>query len=76
MLREHFYFFLLTREALEMCSISSDINPSGWGVPRAPPTISYGCNSCKQHQANTALAAFLLTTEVSFQVSPRGNASA
>lgn len=29
-----------------------------------PPTISYECNSCKR-QANTALAAFLLTTEVS-----------
>ena len=31
MLREHFYFFLLTREALEMCTISLDYQPQWVG---------------------------------------------
>lgn len=57
---ENIFIFSFSHRRLWKCvQLAWIINPSGWGVPCAPPTISYECNSCKQHQANTVLAAFL-----------------
>lgn len=71
---ENIFIFSFSHRRLWKCvQLAWIINPSGWGVPCAPPTISYECNSSKQHQANTALAAFPSTTKILFQIKPRGN---
>lgn len=45
--RRTFLFFPFSHGRLWKCvQLAWIINLSGWGVPCAPPTISYECNSC------------------------------